>query len=72
MTPHTAFYRNNTHTDWQPFGNGLPVKLHNNYIRPFYKAGKLRMATIFNTDATVNAVDRNLYWRVNNGVVQQL
>lgn len=46
MTPHTVFYRNNSHTDWQAFGNGLPVKLENNYIRPFYKEGKIRLATI--------------------------
>jgi Concanavalin A-like lectin/glucanases superfamily len=46
MTRHSMFYRNNTHTDWQPFGFGLPVKLDNNYLRPFYKENKLRMATI--------------------------
>jgi photosystem II stability/assembly factor-like uncharacterized protein len=46
MTPHSMFYRNNTHTDWQPFGNGLPAKLYNNYLRPYYKGGKIRMATV--------------------------
>lgn len=46
MTPHMVFYRNNTHTEWQAFGNGLPAKLENNYLRPFYKAGQLRMATV--------------------------
>jgi photosystem II stability/assembly factor-like uncharacterized protein len=45
LTPHTVFYRNNTHTEWQPFGSGLPVKLEGNYMRPFYKEGKIRMAT---------------------------
>ena len=46
MTPHLVFYRNNTHSDWQAFGNGLPAKLENNYLRPFYKEGKIRMATV--------------------------
>jgi photosystem II stability/assembly factor-like uncharacterized protein len=46
MTPHSVFYRNNTHAEWQAFGSGLPVKLEANYMRPFYKEGKIRMATV--------------------------
>jgi photosystem II stability/assembly factor-like uncharacterized protein len=46
MTRHTVFYRNNTDTEWQSFGNALPVKMENNYLRPFYKEGKIRMATV--------------------------
>lgn len=46
MTPHMVFYRNNSLSDWQAFGNSLPAKLENNYLRPFYKEGKMRMATV--------------------------
>jgi photosystem II stability/assembly factor-like uncharacterized protein len=46
MTRHGMYYRNNTHSDWQLFVNGLPPKIDNNYLRPFYKTSKLRMATI--------------------------
>jgi hypothetical protein len=46
MTRHTMLYRNNTHSDWQSFGTGLSPKMDNNYLRPFYKEGQLRMATI--------------------------
>ncbi len=45
MSKHTVFYRKVGQTDWQPFGNMLPTKLDCNYLRPFYKEGKLRMAT---------------------------
>jgi photosystem II stability/assembly factor-like uncharacterized protein len=46
MLQHAVVYRNNTHTNWQPFNTGLPLKLENNFIRPFYKEGKIRMATL--------------------------
>ncbi len=42
---HTVFYRNNSHSDWQPANMGLPARIGNRYLRPFYKAGQIRMAT---------------------------
>ena len=44
-TNSTVYYRNNTHSDWQPFGHGLPVRFRSMTIRPFYKEGKVRIAT---------------------------
>ncbi len=38
------WYRNNTHTDWQPFSNGLPLNFRIVKLLPFYKNGKLRVA----------------------------
>jgi photosystem II stability/assembly factor-like uncharacterized protein len=45
MVSHTVFYRNNTMSDWAPFGSGFPAKLDCNYLKPFYKEGKLRLAS---------------------------
>ena len=41
----SAFYRNNTHGDWQVFNTGLPAKTANNTLIPFYRDGKIRTAT---------------------------
>ena len=38
------WYRNNTHSDWQPFSEGLPLNFRINKILPFYRDGKLRVA----------------------------
>ena len=40
----TVWYRNNSHSDWQSFGEGLPVGFRVAKIIPFYKDGKVRMA----------------------------
>jgi photosystem II stability/assembly factor-like uncharacterized protein len=45
VVTHTVFYRNNTMTDWAPFGIGFPAKLDCNYLKPFYNEGKLRLAS---------------------------
>lgn len=37
-----VFYRNNTHSDWQPFSIGLPLNAETNRLKPFYRDGKIR------------------------------
>jgi len=37
-----VFYRNNTHSDWQPYAEGLPLSAETNRLKPFYKTGKIR------------------------------
>lgn len=37
-----VFYRNNTHTDWQPYSDQLPLSIECNRLKPFYRDGKLR------------------------------
>lgn len=37
-----VFYRNNTHSDWQPYSTGLPLSAETNRLKPFYRDGKLR------------------------------
>lgn len=44
-TQHAVFYRNNTMSDWVDVGNGLPVLVNSNIARPFYRDGKIRIAT---------------------------
>ena len=41
-TNYGVFYRNNGHTDWQPFATGLPVSVETNRLKPFYRDGKIR------------------------------
>lgn len=36
------FYRNTQHTDWQFYGEGLPLSAQTNKLKPFYKEGKIR------------------------------
>lgn len=44
-THNTIFYRNNTMNDWVDFGDGLPVVTKSNIARPFYRDGKMRLAS---------------------------
>jgi len=44
-TQNTIFYRNNTMNDWVDFGDGLPVSISTCIARPFYRDGKLRIAS---------------------------
>ena len=37
-----VFYRNNSHSDWQPFSRGLPLSAETNRLKPFYRDGKIR------------------------------
>lgn len=37
-----VFYRNNSHTDWQPYSDGLPLSAETNRLKPFYRDGKIR------------------------------
>ncbi|TNE69572.1 MAG: T9SS type A sorting domain-containing protein [Bacteroidetes bacterium] len=37
-----VFYRNNSHTEWQPYSNGLPLSAETNRLKPFYRDGKIR------------------------------
>lgn len=37
-----VFYRNNTHTDWQPYSTNLPLSAETNRLKPFYRDGKIR------------------------------
>ncbi len=37
-----VFYRNNSHTDWQPYSQGFPLSAETNRLKPFYKTGKIR------------------------------
>lgn len=40
-----VFYRNNTHTDWKTYSDGLPLTIECNRLKPFYKTGKIRNGT---------------------------
>jgi photosystem II stability/assembly factor-like uncharacterized protein/PKD repeat protein len=44
-TNFAVYYRDDTMSDWELYSEGLPYKAEANIIRPFYKEGKLRMAT---------------------------
>jgi len=44
-TNNTIFYRNSTMGDWVDFGDGLPVSLNTCIARPFYRDGKIRIAS---------------------------
>jgi hypothetical protein len=37
-----VFYRNNSHSDWQPYSEGFPVSAETNRLKPFYRDGKIR------------------------------
>lgn len=37
-----VYYRNNTHSDWQPFSTGLPLSVETNRLKPFYRDQKIR------------------------------
>jgi photosystem II stability/assembly factor-like uncharacterized protein len=37
-----VFYRNNSHSDWQPYSTGLPISAETNRLKPFYRDGKIR------------------------------
>ena len=41
----TVYYKNNTMTNWMVFNENLPTVTNTNSLRPFYRDGKLRMAT---------------------------
>ena len=41
----TVYYKNNTMTDWTVFNENLPTVTNTHALRPFYRDGKLRMAT---------------------------
>jgi hypothetical protein len=44
-TNNTIFYRNNSMNDWVDFGDGLPIIAKSNIARPFYRDGKMRIAS---------------------------
>lgn len=44
-TNHTVYYRNNSMSDWECFGDGLPALINTGTARPFYRDGKLRVAS---------------------------
>lgn len=41
----TVYYRNNAMADWQPDNSGLPLFTSTTIARPFYRDGKIRIAT---------------------------
>ena len=41
----TVYYKNNAMTNWTVFNENLPTVTNTNSLRPFYRDGKLRMAT---------------------------
>lgn len=41
-TDRGVFYRNNSHADWQPYSEGLPLSAETNRLKPFYRDGKIR------------------------------
>ncbi|TND08270.1 MAG: putative glycoside hydrolase [Bacteroidetes bacterium] len=45
FTFNTVFYRNNTMSNWTPDNGGLPALLNTDAARPFYRDGKIRVAT---------------------------
>lgn len=44
-TNYAVFYRDAGMSDWEPYFSSLPAATSCNIMRPFYKEGKLRMAT---------------------------
>jgi photosystem II stability/assembly factor-like uncharacterized protein len=44
-TDQTIYYRNNTLGIWVDFGDGLPVVMPANIVRPFYRDGKIRIGS---------------------------
>lgn len=44
-TDKKVFYRNNTMLDWDLFDDGLPATIATNILRPFYRDGKIRIAS---------------------------
>ncbi len=44
-TQRGIFYRNNSMEDWEAYYDGLPAEMSTNIMRPFYRDGKLRLAT---------------------------
>ncbi len=40
-----VFYRNESHSDWQVYSTGLPVKFASMSMRPFYRDAKVRIAS---------------------------
>lgn len=44
-TQNTVYYRNNSMTDWQLFADGLPTHISTDLLKPFYRDGKLRLAS---------------------------
>ncbi|MCB9266657.1 MAG: T9SS type A sorting domain-containing protein, partial [Lewinellaceae bacterium] len=44
-TDKAVFFRDNSTADWQLFNDGLPMRTQANIFRPFYREGRLRMAT---------------------------
>lgn len=40
-----VWYRNNTSSAWTDFSNGLPTTISTNIARPFYRDGKIRLAS---------------------------
>ncbi len=47
-TDKAVFYRDNSMSDWLLFNDGLPMRTNSNLLRPFYREGKLRLATYSN------------------------
>lgn len=37
-----VFYRNNTHNNWQPYSDQLPISIECVRLKPFYRDGKIR------------------------------
>ncbi|MEZ4907595.1 MAG: hypothetical protein R2771_08160 [Saprospiraceae bacterium] len=44
-TNFTVYYRNNNMEDWEITANGLPTFFSSNIAKPFYRDGKLRIAS---------------------------
>ncbi len=41
----TVFYKNNSMSNWAVDDSGLPVKINTDILKPFYRDGKIRMAS---------------------------
>ena len=44
-TDKTVFYKNNTLGNWVPYNSGLPQTFNSDICKPFYKNGKIRIAS---------------------------
>ncbi|MCK5740710.1 MAG: T9SS type A sorting domain-containing protein, partial [Chlorobi bacterium] len=44
-TSNSVYYRDNKMDDWILYSDGLPVNAASNILKPFYRDGKIRMAT---------------------------
>lgn len=44
-TSSTVFYRNNDMNDWEPYNGGLPSQISTLKLKPFYRDGKIRLAS---------------------------